>query len=330
MTKLTHHASIRLLLALVAIAVLAAVSIAQRPPMRRHTANQKRELKLVKADVKLSIASRTSTTESGDSRIIRVNSIPVHKVGQFPNGGNPHSIAEREATFRVPLHPQPARETTWLRLGMNFGVAVNGVLFDPGAAEFWLGDPRSGWQYEALAGAVPLGLDENYAHVQPDGKYHYHGIPTGLLATLGFEDQKHSPLVGWAADGFPIYALNGFVNPRDSESEIRELKSSYRLKQGQRPGGARSDRFDPGGVYDGTFLNDYEFVDRLGDLDECNGRFCVTPEFPQGTYAYFLTRDWPVIPRLFRGTPDQGFQNRMPPGGRGGFPPGPRTRPSAR
>jgi hypothetical protein len=38
-------------------------------------------------------------------------------------------------------------------------------------------------------------------------------------------------------------------------------------------------------------------------LDECNGRFTVTPEFPNGTYAYFLTRDWPVIPRAFRGKP---------------------------
>lgn len=33
------------------------------------------------------------------------------------------------------------------------------------------------------------------------------------------------------------------------------------------------------------------------------GRFCMTPEFPDGTYAYFLTKEWPVIPRAFRGRP---------------------------
>ena len=51
-----------------------------------------------------------------------------------------------------------------------------------------------------------------------------------------------------------------------------------------------------------------------GTLDECNGRFSVTPEFPAGTYAYFLTTEWPVVPRQFRGTPTQ----VRGPGGPGG------------
>ena len=50
-------------------------------------------------------------------------------------------------------------------------------------------------------------------------------------------------------------------------------------------------------------IQDYEFAEGTGDLDECNGRFCITPEFLEGTYAYFLTEAWPVIPRAFRGTP---------------------------
>ncbi|MHC4876780.1 MAG: YHYH protein [Planctomycetota bacterium] len=308
------NASGRLMLAVVTTSLLVVVCLAQRPPMRRHTANQKRELQLVKADRRLDVSNQVSVTTSGSQRIIRVNSIPDHQVGQFPNRGNPHSIAERVATFRVPTRPRAARTPTPLRLGLNFGIAVNGVLFDPGAAEFWLGDPRSGWQYEALAGAVPLGLDENYAHVQPDGKYHYHGIPTGLLKSLNFDTEKHSPLVGWAADGFPIYALNGFADPEDATSDVIEVKPSYRLKTGNRPGGLRGDRRSPGGRYDGTFVNDYEFVDGLGQLDECNGRFCITPEYPEGTYAYFLTHGWPTIPRMLRGTPATGFQNRMGPG----------------
>jgi hypothetical protein len=66
----------------------------------------------------------------------------------------------------------------------------------------------------------------------------------------------------------------------------------------------------PGGRYDGTFTADYEYVPGMGDLDECNGRRCITPDFPQGTYAYFLTEDWPVIPRRYRGTPSADFFRR--------------------
>ena len=120
--------------------------------------------------------------------------------------------------------------------------------------------------------------------------------------------------------------MNGYSQPQDNASEITELQPSYRLKKGQRPGGVRGDRIGPGGVYDGTFVNDYEFVEGRGDLDACNGRFCVTPEYPDATYAYFLTYHWPSVPRMLRGTADESFQNRRgPPGGRR-FRPLPRRR----
>ena len=182
---------------------------------------------------------------------------------------------------------------------MPFGVAVNGVLMDPGTAEFWNGDRRGDWNYEALGGAVPLGVDENFAHVQPSGAYHYHGLPTLLLKQLGLNSTKHSPLVGWAADGFLIYCQYGYQDPHDPHSRIVELTSSFGLKEGERP----DDEKSPGGKYDGTFIQDYTYDEGIGHLDECNGRFCKTPEFPEGTYAYFLTTDWPVIPRAFRGEP---------------------------
>ncbi|MEM9312094.1 MAG: YHYH protein, partial [Pseudomonadota bacterium] len=67
---------------------------------------------------------------------------------------------------------------------------------------------------------------------------------------------------------------------------------------------------DPGGAYDGTFIRDYEFVAGLGNLDECNGRFVRTPDFPDGTYAYFLTQRWPVVPRCYKGTPSPDFARR--------------------
>ena len=52
---------------------------------------------------------------------------------------------------------------------MSFGVALNGVPFDPGTAEYWENDRSSDWRYDALSGKINLGLDQNNAHVQPNG-----------------------------------------------------------------------------------------------------------------------------------------------------------------
>ena len=151
----------------------------------------------------------------GNYRVIYSNGLPDHDTGRFPNSGNPHRIQEKSKTYRVPLNPEYSARTT--RLGLwPFGVAVNGVPFDPGAAEFWRRDFNSGWQYEALGGAVNLGVDRNNAHVQPDGSYHYHGLPTGLLER--FSDSSVPILLGYAADGFPIYGPYGY---RDAENEAR-------------------------------------------------------------------------------------------------------------
>lgn len=237
-------------------------------------------------------------SEDGDWRIVIGNGIPAHLVGAFPNGGNPNEIAEQIVSYQMPLQPAMAAERTPLAFGWNFGITIDGVVFDPLAAEFWDGDPQSGWSYNALGGAFDLGLDANHAHVQPTGAYHYHGKPTGLLERLGWTSDAHSPLVGYAADGFPIYAVVGQVS-----GELVAMTSSYQLKPGDRPGGV-----EPDGAYDGTFLEDFEYVAGSGTLDECNGAMTVSPEFPGGTYAYFLSVDYPVVPRCFVGTPDESFR----------------------
>src|SRR3989442_13254660 len=77
----------------------------------------------------------------GDYRYITANGIPNHRHGDFPNRGNPNTIRAQSYTFRVPLNPQIAKQPT--ALGMNpFGVALNGVPFDPGGAEWWNNDPN--------------------------------------------------------------------------------------------------------------------------------------------------------------------------------------------
>jgi hypothetical protein len=263
--------------------------------------------------------NRVSITVTGGQRLIAANGWPDHIPGQFPNRGNPNSILEQTYNFRVPVTPQaaqtPASSARWW-----FGVAVNGVPFEPGTAEFWNGERGSAWNYEAKGGSINLGLDEHNAHVQPQGSYHYHGLPTGLIARLG-GDGKKMVLVGWAADGFPVYTAYAHSDLKEASSPLRKMRSSYRVKKGERPDG-------PGGAYDGRFTADYEYVKGSGDLDECNGRFGVTPEFPQGVYHYHLTDEFPYISRLFRGTPDASFQKGGPGGGRGsggrGFGPPPR------
>ncbi len=302
--------ALRLISLIVLIALLLAIAIAQPPRgpgMRRHTATKSQPLRLTPATKEPHGHNHHSERTVDDKRVLEANGIPEHRVGMFPNRGNPHSIAAQHYHFEIPVNPKIAEKITPAHDPTNrqgppnrpFGIAMNGVLFDPGTAEFWMGDRAADWNYDALGGAVGLGLDENHAHVQPNGAYHYHGLSMPFLQQLGLNKGKHSPQVGWAADGFPIYALYGYRNAKDPHSSIVEFKSSFRLKSGMRPGGKKG----PGGKYDGAFTRDFEYVKGSGTLDECNGRFCVTPEFPEGTYAYFLTADWPVIPRNFRGTP---------------------------
>ncbi len=289
---------------------------------RVHRATQSDGFVPIPADRSPGAPDVVTVTVEGGRRVIRADGIPEHLVGAFPNAGNPNSIRVQSYVYQMPVTPRRGREPR--PLGMNnFGVGVNGVPFDPGAAEWYLGKQSSGWQYEALSGAVTLGIDANNAHVQPTGAYHYHGLPTGLLSDLSLSPSVHSPLVGWAADGFPIYALYGYA---PGSTDVRELRSSYRLREGTRPSGSGQ----PGGTYDGTFIEDYAFAEGSGDLDRCNGRQAVTPEYPDGTYAYFLTREWPVIPRCHVAAPDASFAKGPPNGGRHGPPPHGRRPPPPR
>jgi hypothetical protein len=269
------------------------------------------------AHVALPFKSEVKIEVRDGYRYITSNGIPNHLVGQFPGRGNPNRISPQTYTFRVPLLPKPASGPM---RGQLFGVAVNGIVFDPGTAELWNNDFR--WHYEALSGMIgsrnAVGVDENLAHVQPNGAYHYHGLPHGLLHKL--DDTHKMALVGWAADGYPIYSHDCYSSPNDPKSSLKEMKSSYRLKKGNRPGGD-----GPSGPYDGSFASDYEFVKGSGDLDEYNGRVGVTPEFPKGTFYYVLTDDFPFVPRQFKGEPDASFSKggRGGPGGSGGFGGGP-------
>ncbi len=122
---------------------------------------------------------------------IESDGLADHATGKFPNANNPNAIAEQKHKFRVKLKPRKGRSATKIEHAA-FGVAINGVPFDPSTAEYWNNERGSKWNYDALNGGINLGLDQNNAHVQPNGAYHYHGIPAGLMERF---DQYSKPVL---------------------------------------------------------------------------------------------------------------------------------------
>ena len=123
--------------------------------------------------------------------------------------------------------------------------------------------------------------------------YAYYASPSTLRANDN--GAQHSPILGFAYDGNPIYGAYGYTNPLDATSLITRMTSSYSIVS-IRDGGP------PESTYPiGTFIDDWKYTYASGTLDQNNGRFCVTPEFPDGTYAYFITVNGagnPVFPYI--------------------------------
>ena len=264
--------------------------------------------------------SRYSWTSDGIDRILSGNGIPNHEVGAFPNANNPNTITEQNVNKRFTLCPEIITESGLEVVGPALAIAyaLNSVKFDPATAgrcndagECSLAQGQGSWNIEALGhNTFDFGDDMNHAHVQPNGAYHYHGMPELLVDFLG--DNQDMTIVGWASDGFPVYARNGYSDANNSNSSIESLTPSYRLKpepDANRPttltaliGGPGQGTTNPNTpIPMGAFTQDYEYVEGLGDLDQCNGRFGVTPEFPHGIYYYVVTDDFPFFTRCLKG-----------------------------
>ncbi|MEE2616906.1 MAG: YHYH protein [Bacteroidota bacterium] len=271
-------------------------------------------------DESVNTYSRYSWSSDGSDRILNGNGIPNHEVGTFPNNDNPNTISAQNVNESFTLCPIIVSES-----GVEVGgpasaiaYALNSVKFDPATAgrcndegECSLAQGQGSWNIEALGhDTFDFGDDMNHAHVQPNGAYHYHGIPELLMEFLG--DNQGMTIVGWASDGFPVYARYGYSNPDDSTSQVVALQSSYRLKSQpdtNRPsiltaliGGPGQGTTNPNiSIPMGAFTQDYEYVAGLGDMDQCNGRFGVTPEFPDGIYYYVVTDNFPFFTRCLKG-----------------------------
>jgi hypothetical protein len=258
-------------------------------------------------DIKLGVAfdGSVKVTTDDDECTLVSNNIPNHDFddasAQFAT-----PVQEVEHTFVIVRSPALAAAPTALAQNVYNGVMLNGVPIDILSAGCY--DPTSPmadasgnvaigcdinrqWRLDPLGTDHKFGADMHNAHTQPDGSYHYHGNPNAM-----FDDEpgaNGSPVIGFAADGFPIYGSYFFDA---ATATVRKALSGWTLKTGTRP----SSSTDPGGTYDGTYVDDWEFTG-AGDLDECNG---MTVD---GQYGYYVTDAYPWIMACLSGTPHDSF-----------------------
>jgi hypothetical protein len=242
------------------------------------------------------------------------NDIPDHVYGPFGGMG---AIAGQDFDYSMCLYPDLDTlkthlfEDTTLQGcggGIIFGVSDIGINYSPFARLYFVNPNTLAENLNFHEEAVnTLNMDLNGGHVNILGRYHYHSPPIDYIVNnLNVNGAQHSPLLGYAADGFPIYYKYLYSNPMNSNSVILSFQSSYSLKNGNRPGDGIT---APSGSYDGTYYEDYEYIPLQSELDECGGRYGITPEYPNGTYYYVLTDNWPYIPRCFKGKyPDNSFR----------------------
>jgi hypothetical protein len=283
--------------------------------------------------------------------------LPSYTMGNWltPNGGTYTSWpTNRGAIHRIPRNP--TIPTTKQKNNGSGGVLVNGVfVWENGDAQSYTtstGTVSMGGQgiWNRLAGvAEAFNFDAAYGHQPSSGAYHNHINPIALRYQLGDNvtydastktyreagtPTKHSPLIGWANDGLPIYGPYGYSSPLDPNSGVRRMTSGFQKRDGTNgttnlvatgrttlpkwsadvqgksqtlatteygPTTTATYTVAPGvtGTYSlGMFAEDYEYLGDVGktqgvdfDLNRQNVRYCVTPEYPNGTYAYFVCID---------------------------------------
>ncbi len=278
------------------------------------------------------IAANVQNVQYSSSFVyVSTNGIPAYPTGPFLDG-NPSQATDQNAIFKFPLSPTQNTGSLTATTGGNIGVFINGVaLFDYRDGVAWnsstnalCGGPGNPpcpggptatqvWNRDAVLAERP-GFDCAKGHPAM-GNYHHHQNPSAfkldlqVLSTIcnlydsdglyTIDSNQHSPLIGYAYDGFPIYGAYGYLNTNGTGA-ITRMKSGYQLRnmttrttnpsgQTVSSGPAVSTTYPLG-----YFREDYEFVSHPGNpdyLDEHNGRFCVTPEYPNGIYCYFATVD---------------------------------------
>ncbi len=272
------------------------------------------------------LANTQAVQYSATWSYITTQGIPAYITGPFLDG-NPSLASAQNAIFKFPLNPVQNTGTPTNTTGGNIGVFINGVaFFDYRDGVSWQnstnslkGGPLGGmgdgvWNRDAVVGER-LGFDCSKGHPAM-GNYHHHQNPSAFKLDLNvistvcnlydadglyaIDSTQHSPLIGFAYDGFPVYGAYAYQNANGTGSIVR-MKSSYQLRSiTTRTTYANGNTVTPGPAVSATyqlgyFREDYEYIPTTVStpdyLDENNGRFCITPEYPAGIYCYFATVD---------------------------------------
>jgi hypothetical protein len=207
--------------------------------------------------------------------------IPGYDIG--PWIGNPNTPVNQNFVYKITRTPVQNTGTPVATGLGHIGVWTNGVsIFNAKDAMSY--NNAGVWNQNAIV-VEGAGFDTCLGHPAPNGEYHHHLNPRCLYDD--HDSSAHSPIIGYAFDGFPIYGAYGYANPNGTGG-ITRMKSSYREQTyTTRTNGPAVNATYPIGYY----VEDFYYSAGWGDLDEHNGRFCVTPEYPGGIYAYFVTLD---------------------------------------
>lgn len=198
---------------------------------------------------------------------------------------------------------------------MNNGVPILSISAGTGILPGFVAAP-SGFTYNLSFNSYFFGADDCGGYVNVDGSYKY---TDGKFLKNCWETDKliksnsyysgthynndyfrhsngHSKILGFCTDGYPIYGPYAYSGSMDTNSIIIKMRPSYSGIQDDTHRPINWKYWNTMVVGDilyslpmGLFIEDYVYISGYGDLDNFNGRFAITPEYPSGTYAYYLT-----------------------------------------
>jgi len=228
--------------------------------------------------------TETTVVVANNIRSITTNALPNHETWVFPNDENPNTISAQENSYELPLAGEFKDSQIWAR---EPWIAVNGIKFEPETNERVECESWETYRIEAKQEEFKvIWLDDQHAHVQPTGTYHYHWVSQLLIDFADtWDDLVH---VWFAKDGFNIYYSRSWL-----------YTPSYVLIDDERVGTSCAYRWTDVAIEwtkpDGTYVSDWIFDESVWDLDECNWIMV------DGEYIYLMTDEYPYIGRCLNG-----------------------------
>lgn len=191
-----------------------------------------------------------SASDANNGYIRRIESSGCPNYVTSPVGDNPNDATEQDKDYEIPAYPCFSTDKYDVTcVGGPVGITLNGISvlsYFPGTCGLDAVE-EEGDTFDVCSG-----------HASQDGDYHYHVTPSCLLDQMGDYDNvtAHSPLIGWAFDGFPIYGPHGPEGDLIYPCNHTDADSSACLDS---CGGTEQYEID-------GFLYHYHLVGPIGDL----------------------------------------------------------------